>query len=70
MYFQFRHLCKGFLLYRYRFFIRNLLARSEKNRLWKGYKTTILYSIDNDVVKNLSIFNDGFSKNIIDIALT
>ena len=65
MYFQFRSLYMRFLLYRYRLFARKFAKKTNFERFWNDD-----FLFDNAVVKDLNIFNNDSSNDIIDVILS
>ena len=63
-YFQFRLLCIKFLLYRRRFLTGKFAKKAGFERFWNDDSL-----FDNVIVKDLNIFNNDLSNDIIDVVL-
>ena len=63
-YFQFRHLCKRFLLCRRRLFAGKFAEKTNFERVWNDD-----FLFDDAVVKDLNISDNDLSNDIIDIVL-
>ena len=64
-YFQFRYLYKRFLLYRRRLRARKFVKKTDFEKFWNNS-----FLFDDAIVKDLNIFNNNLSNDIIDVILT